>query len=158
MKYLIETQVRENYAAHDEDYKHGIDAPYWKNKSGSRYIVEAPGEHIDVAYEVADLITSSNEMFEETIFDVTAVEDDYESEYVKDQKRYDPEGYDTLYLDNIIRQGKSGDWYMKRGYIVGGFQKGTEYDHLVGKFIGNIDNLTKGKCVMKVTDNKKEYI
>ena len=63
-----------------------------------------------------------------------------------------------MYLDNVIRRGKSGDWYMKRGYIVGGFQKGTNFEHLVGKFVGNIDNLTKGKCVMKVTDNEKEYI
>ena len=115
MKYVIETQVRENYAAHDEDYEHGVDQPYWKNKSGSTYIVEAPGEHIDVAHEVADLITVTNEMFEETVFDVTAVDDDFESEYVKDQKEYDPEGNDTLYLDNVIRRGKSGDWYMKRG-------------------------------------------
>ena len=76
MKYVIETQVRENYAAHDEDYEHGVDQPYWKNKSGSTYIVEAPGEHIDVAHEVADLITVTNEMFEETVFDVTAVDDD----------------------------------------------------------------------------------
>ena len=92
------------------------------------------------------------------VIDNLFVDDDFESEYVKDQKEYDPEGNDTLYLDNVIRRGKSGDWYMKRGYIVGGFQKGTNFEHLVGKFVGNIDNLTKGKCVMKVTDNEKEYI
>ena len=39
---------------------------------------------------------------------------------------------------------------MKRGYIVGGWQKGSEYEHLVGKFVGNVDNLSTGKCVLKI--------
>ena len=36
---VIQTQYRENYAAHNEDYKHGIDEPYWKFKGGSTYFV-----------------------------------------------------------------------------------------------------------------------
>ena len=26
---VIETQYRENYAAHDEGYQHGVSEPYW---------------------------------------------------------------------------------------------------------------------------------
>lgn len=36
---VIHTQYRENYAAHNEDYKHGIDEPYWKFKGGNTYFV-----------------------------------------------------------------------------------------------------------------------
>lgn len=37
---VIHTQYRENYAAHNEDYKHGVDASYWKFKGGSTYFVD----------------------------------------------------------------------------------------------------------------------
>ena len=78
-------------------------------------------------------------------------DDDFESEFLKSQKEYDPEGWETLYVDKIVRKGKSSnDWYMKRGYIVGGWQKGSEYEHLIGKFVGNVDNLSTGKCVLKI--------
>ena len=40
------------------------------------------------------------------------------------------------------RQKVSPHWYMKRGYI-GGFQKGTQYEHPVGKLYGHVDNLTQ---------------
>ena len=39
MKLVISTQHRENYAAHNDDYVHGVDAPHWKYKFGSTYVV-----------------------------------------------------------------------------------------------------------------------
>ena len=36
---VIQTQYRENYAAHNEDYVHGTSEPYWKFKGGSTYFV-----------------------------------------------------------------------------------------------------------------------
>ena len=36
---VIQTQYRENYAAHDEGYKHGVSEPYWKFKGGCTYFV-----------------------------------------------------------------------------------------------------------------------
>ena len=36
---VIQTQYQENYAAHNENYKHGIDEPYWKFKGGTTYYV-----------------------------------------------------------------------------------------------------------------------
>jgi hypothetical protein len=38
-KLVIQTQYRENYAAQNEDYVHGVDNTYWKNKGGSTYVL-----------------------------------------------------------------------------------------------------------------------
>ena len=40
MKLVIQTQYKENYAAHDEGYDHGVSEPYWKFKGGSIYVIE----------------------------------------------------------------------------------------------------------------------
>lgn len=151
-KFVIETQIRENYASHDSDWD-GV-SEYWKNKGGNTYIVEA--ETAEEAKTVIPLVTDSNNSFEENFLDFFSCDDNFQSEFLKSQKEYDTDGWDTLYLDKVIRKGKkSGDWYMKRGYIVGGFQKGTEYEHLVGKFVGNVDNLSTGKCVLKIEGNER---
>ena len=39
MKLVINTQHRENYAAHDEDFVPGVSADYWKFKGGSTFVV-----------------------------------------------------------------------------------------------------------------------
>jgi gamma-glutamyl-gamma-aminobutyrate hydrolase PuuD len=39
MKLVINTQYRENYAAHDEGYEHGVSEAYWKFKGGTTYVV-----------------------------------------------------------------------------------------------------------------------
>ena len=120
-----------------------------ENKGGNTYIVEA--ETAEEAKTVIPLVTDSSNAFEENFFDFFECDDDFESEFLKSQKEYDPEGWETLYVDKIVRKGKSSnDWYMKRGYIVGGWQKGSEYEHLIGKFVGNVDNLSTGKCVLKI--------
>ena len=36
---VIQTQYRENYAAHNEGYEHGVDEAHWKFKGGSTYFV-----------------------------------------------------------------------------------------------------------------------
>lgn len=152
-KYAIITSVRKNYAAHNDDWNG--ETTYWKNKFGSTYIVEAESEA--EARSVIDLVTSESKAFIEYKEDFFPVADEFQSEFQRDQARHDPTGYDTLYLDNQIKKGKSGDWYMKRGYIVGGFQK-DKYPELVGKFVGNVDNLTKGKCVLSIEGDKRKEI
>ena len=88
----------------------------------------------------------------EHIIDVAPVADDYESDFVKSQKEYG--SWDTIYLDSVVRKGKSGDYYLKRGYIVG-----KSFDSpLAGKFCGWVDNLNTGKCVMKIEDTVKTPI
>ena len=148
---VIQTMCRENYAAHN-----GFTGEfYWKNKPGSTYIIESTDR--DEVNEVASLIHEEyNDVHYEEIVDQFEADDDYESEFVKSQKEYDPEGWDTLYLDRIVRKGKDGHWYMKRGYIVGGFNKERpEFAHMVGKFVGNVDDLTTGKCVLKIEGDQR---
>ena len=38
-KLVIQTQYRENYAAHDQDYVHGVSEAHWKFKGGTTYVV-----------------------------------------------------------------------------------------------------------------------
>ena len=52
-KFVIETQIRENYASHDSDWD-GV-SEYWKNKGGNTYIVEA--ETAEEAKTVIPLVT-----------------------------------------------------------------------------------------------------
>tara|TARA_B100000965_G_scaffold342636_1_gene311943 strand:+ start:122 stop:640 length:519 start_codon:yes stop_codon:yes gene_type:complete len=72
---VIHTQYRENYAAHNEDYKHGIDEPYWKFKGGTTYFVDnLTSKQINkIAQEgiptLTSLIEYSNEASEEYILD-----------------------------------------------------------------------------------------
>lgn len=131
--YLVTTQCY-------EDYGYRV-----KAKGGREILVEGT---LEDASAVADLIR--DEM--EHIVEVQPVADDYESEFVKSQKEYG--SWDTIYLDSVVRKGKSGDYYLKRGYIVG-----KSFDTpLAGKFCGWVDNLNTGKCVMKIEDTVKTPI
>ncbi len=72
---VIQTQHRENYAAHNEGYKHGVDDAYWKFKGGSTYFVtDLTSEQInkiatDGIPTLTKLIEFSNPAFEEYIID-----------------------------------------------------------------------------------------
>ena len=72
---VIQTQYRENYAAHDEGYKHGVSEAHWKFKGGCTYFVQdLTDANINsiVANGIptlTNLIESKNEMFEEYIID-----------------------------------------------------------------------------------------
>lgn len=146
---VIETMCRENYAAHT-----GFDGTFhWKNKPGSTYIVESV-DPADIAEVVSLIEDEPNDVHYEYIVDQFVADEGYESEFVKSQKEYDPEGWDTLYCDNVVRKGTNGHWYMKRGYVVGKMMK-DDYPELVGKFNGWVDDLTTGKCVCRMVGEKK---
>ena len=148
---VIKTAVLENYAAHQSGFTGEY---YWKNKPGSTYIVE--GIAIDDIGEVVDLVTTPDcDVYRETVDEIFEAADDYESDFVKSQKEYDLG--DTIYLDSVIRRGKNGDLFLKRGYIVGSWVEG-EYAELKGKFCGWVDNLTTGECVMAIKGDKREPI
>ena len=149
MKTVIQTMCRENYAAHN-----GFTGDFhWKNKPGSTYIVESvdPAEVNKVASLIED---EPNDVHYEYIVDQFEADDDSESEFVKSQKEYDPEGWDTLYCDNVVRKGNNGHWYMKRGYVVGNMMK-ESYPELVGKFNGWVDDLTTGECKCRIVGTEK---
>ena len=149
---VIQTMCRENYAAHN-----GFDGNFhWKNKSGSTYIVESTDKaEID---EVANLIEDEpNDVHYEYIVEMFEAEDDYQSEFVKSQIEYEGqpgEAFSTIYCDNVVRKGSNGHWYMKRGYVVGMFQKDA-YPELAGKFNGWVDDLTTGECKCRILGTEK---
>jgi hypothetical protein len=72
---VIQTQYRENYAAHDDNYEHGVSEAHWKYKGGSTYFVTdlTPGQINKIAQDgiptLTKLIEYSNEASEEYILD-----------------------------------------------------------------------------------------
>lgn len=90
MKLVINTQYRENYAAHDEGYVHGVSEPYWKFKGGTSYVVPnftgTNGEATALVSRLSHLIEYSNPASEEYII---------ESEVVSNLDKHVPE-WDTI--------------------------------------------------------------
>ena len=93
MKLIIDTQHRENYAAHDWDGT-GECLEYWKNKGGSTYVVEnLSSAQVSKIFKngiptLSKLIERSDEFFQEFILDFTFVDDvatpwdDYEAPWI----------------------------------------------------------------------------
>ena len=75
MKLVIQTQYRENYAAHNEDYVHGVSEAYWKFKGGTTYVLpHFTGCEYEVMKSIKPLIEYSNPGSEEYILDFELVE------------------------------------------------------------------------------------
>lgn len=79
MKLVIQTQFRENYAAHNEDYVEGVSEDYWKYKGGDTYIVQnlsVEQAQSESYYEnLESLIESKNCAYEEYILSFETVDD-----------------------------------------------------------------------------------
>lgn len=90
MIVVIQTQDRENYAAHQ-----GFTGEYyWKNKGGSEFkITDVPADaDIDAVVDLArDSIEEDNEYFQTTIIGYAVEADDYLSWFEKSQLEYDGE-------------------------------------------------------------------
>lgn len=77
---VITTQHRENYAAHNSDYKHGVDEAHWKFKGGSIYYVRdiTDGQRAKIESggipTLTGLIENRSEAFEEYVISVDFVE------------------------------------------------------------------------------------
>ena len=82
-KLVINTQYRENYAAHNEDFVPGVSADYWKFKGGTTYVVAniTPAQAMKIGVHgipnLEKLIAYSNPASEEYILDYEVVEDDH---------------------------------------------------------------------------------
>lgn len=93
MKIMINTQYMENYGT--------AEAPYWKFKGGSDYIIEVEGFRFDndmagkkarmIVDELAPKIEYSGDYSQEYILDWSFVEDDYLTDFEKSQLEYDGE-------------------------------------------------------------------
>ena len=90
-KLLITTQVFENYAF-DENGNLGTGAnAYWKAKGGSDYVVKNIdiNRATEIATWAAGQVEQDNEMFRETVICWEVVEDDYLTEFERQQLEYD---------------------------------------------------------------------
>ena len=91
MKAIFYTQVFENYAwREDGSIGTGADA-YFKAKGGDEYVVRNvnKSEMLRILKEVKAKVEVSNDYFRETIIDLMLVEDDYLTEYEREQLEWD---------------------------------------------------------------------
>jgi len=152
MKLIIEMQDMENYAAHQD----GFTGEYhWKYKIGTTYVIN----DVDVndlkalVEEVSPFICQDNDYFKSYIADWYVLADNEDTEFVKDQKEYGGD-WDTIYLPSELKKNSKGVWFEKRGYMVG-----KSFDSpLAGQFVGWIDNLATGECVMKIEGDTRSPI
>jgi|TARA_B100000768_G_C11146363_1_gene318341 hypothetical protein len=81
LNLIIQTQYKENYAAHNEDYEHGVSEPYWKFKGGSSYLIT------DVDFINSEYLQG---LVDETAF-IHSYENPASMEYVLDWELIDEE-------------------------------------------------------------------
>ena len=90
-KLLIQTQVMENYGAHDWNGE-GECPQYWKAKGGNDYVVKNVDEcdMVDVIVDrVRGQIECDNEGFREYIVSYSIVADDFLTEFEQSQLRWE---------------------------------------------------------------------
>ena len=94
MQLLIETQIQENYGAHDWDGE-GECPQYWKFKGGEDYFYQL-GDAVPSDEHLAELITVLRSRFEydneaarNTLVGYGVVADDYMTEFEKSQLEYE---------------------------------------------------------------------
>jgi hypothetical protein len=91
MKAIFTTQVFENYAWREDGSIGTGDDAYFKAKGGDEYVVL----NVDrsamsrILAEVKARVEVSNDYFKETVVDFMLVEDDYLTEYEREQLEYD---------------------------------------------------------------------
>ena len=102
-KLLIQTQIQENYGAHDWDGQ-GQCPQYWKFKGGNDYVIKnvdplkvAPGLLVD---SVRGKVETDNEYVREHIVDWEIVADDYLTEFERSQLEY--EGKVTYPAEELV--------------------------------------------------------
>ncbi len=90
-KLLIQTQVYENYGAHDWDGKNEC-PQYWKAKGGNDYVVKKFKKFNAVTETVMALrgqIEQDNDHYREQIINFEVVADDYLTEFERSQLDYE---------------------------------------------------------------------
>lgn len=120
-KLVIQTQYKENYAAHNEDYVHGVSAPHWKFKGGSTYVLlncDSDVDLADVEAMVSPYITDLNEYVEEYILDTSVV--DYKAKVCEDwesvtQFRLMKDG--SIYFMKVTDNREISNEEQKFGYM-----------------------------------------
>jgi hypothetical protein len=89
MKLLIQTQVYENYGAHDWDGT-GSCPQYWKAKGGNDYVVKKfKGDPTTAVMALRTQVEGDTEGYRENIVSWEVVADDYLTEFEKSQLEYE---------------------------------------------------------------------
>ncbi len=106
MKIVVQTQCRENYAAHDWDGT-GECPNYWKSKGGEVYVV--PNVTVEKAADksfwnsISNAVTHSSDYSEEYVIGMELVDDiDF------DVKKFVPEWDNPIYLDSDLEPEVEG--------------------------------------------------
>ena len=108
LNLIIQTQYKENYASHNEDYEHGVSEPYWKFKGGSSYLVT------DIDFINTEYLEG---LVNETAF-IHSYENPASMEYVLDWELIDEENlsdhieeWESPY---ILEKNEKGQWTSKK--------------------------------------------
>ena len=92
MKLLIQTQVYENYGAHDWDGK-GECPQYWKAKGGNDYVIKkfrgGDAQATQAVMALRSQIEQDNEYYREQIIGWSIEKDDYLTEFERSQLEYE---------------------------------------------------------------------
>jgi hypothetical protein len=91
MKALFTTQVYENYAWREDGTIGTGTESYWKAKGGDEYVVlnVDKDQVFEILEKVALQIERNDDYIQETIVNLQVVEDDYLTDYERDQLEYD---------------------------------------------------------------------
>jgi hypothetical protein len=104
LNLIIQTQYKENYAAHNEDYVHGVSESYWKFKGGSSYLIT------DIDFINTEYLEN---LVEETAF-IHSYENPASMEYVLDWELIDENDLSEHIADwespYILEKNESGQW------------------------------------------------
>ena len=108
LNLIIQTQYKENYASHNEDYVHGVSESYWKFKGGSSYLVT------DIDFINTEYLEG---LVNETAF-IHSYENPASMEYVLDWELIDEENlsdhieeWESPY---ILEKNEKGQWTSKK--------------------------------------------
>jgi hypothetical protein len=90
-KLMISTQVFENYAWGEDGTLGTGENAYWKAKGGSEYFVRDidVNRAAEIAAWAAEQVKSDNDFFRESMIDWCVVEDDYLTQFERDQIRFE---------------------------------------------------------------------
>ena len=92
MKVVIYTQVYENYAWNEDGSIGTGENAYWKAKGGDEYVVHNIWDEEEATTAVMVLreqIEKANDYYTETIVDWELVDNDYLTQFERDQLEYD---------------------------------------------------------------------
>jgi hypothetical protein len=125
LNLIIQTQYKENYAAHNEDYEHGVSEPYWKFKGGSSYLIT------DVDFLNTEYLQG---LVDETAF-IHSYENPASMEYVLDWELIDEEN-----LHEHIEEWESPYILEKtdNGWTSSKFTENGDYGYMRSEIISKI--------------------